>query len=195
MEFPAHDASGDGDKTSARRTTGARDLRADALSGFLVFLIAKTWKVGREQLFYFVLTAIGCLAVDLLVGVALGILAKLVVELALGARLRSLLRPHIRESRDAGTVVLKVTSAATFTNYLSLKGRILAAAATGAVIVDISTSPFVDHTTMERLEDLVGELGHEGRSLEIRGSESLVKLSEHPRAARRSVAPPRMDAA
>lgn len=152
--------------------------------------LVKAWKIGREQLFYFVLTAFGCIAVDLLVGVAMGVLAKLVVELALGARPRHLLRPLLEEQREGDALVLRLRSAATFTNYLTLKARILALAAAGPVVVDVSSAPLVDHTTMERLHDLSGELAHEGRSLVVRGTEALAKLGEHPRAMRRSIAPP-----
>lgn len=152
--------------------------------------VVKTWKIGREQLFYFALTAVVCIGVDLLAGVAAGVLAKLLLELALGASPKTIFRPAILESKEGDTQVLTITSAATFTNYLSLKGRVLTAAAKGPVAVDIARSPFVDHTTMERLHDLEGELKHEGKKLEVRGADRLTKLSEHPAAARRSIAPP-----
>ena len=60
----------------------------------------------------------------------------------------------------------------------------------GRVVVDLATSPLVDHTTMERLHDLEGELAHEGKGLIVRGADQLTKLSEHPAATRRSVLPP-----
>jgi MFS superfamily sulfate permease-like transporter len=169
-----------------------------ALAAMLVFTgsrlaspheLIETYRIGREQLVVFVVTAIGCLAVDLLVGVAIGIAIKLAIELGMGMDLKHLLRVALdREERD-GTIRLTLRSAATFTNYLSLKAIILNVAQQGPVVLDVSKSPLIDHTTMERLSDLAGELKHEGKSFAIEGLEHLAKLGEHPLAARRSLVP------
>lgn len=170
-----------------------------ALAAMLVFTgyrlaspgeLVKTYKIGREQLVVFLVTMIGCVAVDLLVGVALGILTKLVIELALGAGFRHLLKVALDREEREGAIRLTLRSASTFTNYLSLKAAVLEASQKGPVVLDISQAPLVDHTTMERLGDLTGELAHEGRSFTVEGGERLAKLSEHPMAARRSIAPP-----
>ncbi len=150
----------------------------------------KTFQIGREQLAVFVVTMIGCIGVDLLVGVALGIVTKLTIQLVLGSRFATLAKAAIEETTDGAVTTLTVRSNATFTNYLSIKARIYAAAARGSVIVDLSGAAFVDHTTLERLHDLEGELSHEGKSLTVRGTEQLTPLSQHPMAARRSVMPP-----
>ena len=150
----------------------------------------RTWHVGREQLFIFCATAVGCVAVDLLVGVAIGILAKFVISLAIGAQPRSLFKVAVESSRQGEAALLTVVSSATFSNYLSLKARIYREIAAGPVWLDVSRAPLVDHTTMERLHDLAAELGHEGKELKIMGADELRKLSAHPMAARRSEFPP-----
>lgn len=153
--------------------------------------LIKTWKIGKEQLVVFLVTALGCVAVDLLVGVALGIVTKLIIELALGANVRHLFKIATTTALDEdGTQRITVTSSATFTNYLSLKALLLDASKKGPIVLDLSKSPLVDHTSYERLHDLSGELGHEGKSLVLAGEERLSKLSEHPMAVRRSLVPP-----
>lgn len=152
----------------------------------------KTWAIGREQLAVFLVTMVGCMAIDLLVGVALGIVTKVLIELALGARVRDLLSLRVETRRDGETVRLLLQSSATFTNYLGLESRIRAAAAGAtAVVVDLAAAPLVDHTTLERLHDLGAELREEGKSLQLVGLERLRTLSEHPMAVRRSIPAPR----
>lgn len=153
--------------------------------------LVKTWKIGKEQLVVFLVTAIGCIAVDLLIGVALGILTKLLIELALGAGVRNLIKVKTEITvEEGGAQRVTLRSSAMFTNYLSLKALLIDLSKKGPVILDLSHSAFVDHTTYERLHDLEGEFAHEGRSLKLAGEERLTKLSEHPMAARRSIAPP-----
>jgi MFS superfamily sulfate permease-like transporter len=153
--------------------------------------LVKTWKIGKEQLVVFLVTAIGCIAVDLLIGVALGILTKLLIELALGAGVRNLIKVKTEITvEEGGAQRVTLRSSAMFTNYLSLKALLIDLSKKGPVILDLSHSAFVDHTTYERLHDLEGEFAHEGRSLKLAGEERLEKLSEHPMAARRSIAPP-----
>jgi MFS superfamily sulfate permease-like transporter len=170
-----------------------------ALAAMLVFTgyrlaspgeLVKTYKIGREQLTVFLVTTVGCIAVDLLVGVALGIVTKLLIELALGAGVKHLLEVAVDREEAGGTTYLTLRSAGIFTNYLSLKAIILEAGKKGSVVLDISKSPLVDHTTMERLHDLVGEFQHEGKTFRIDEGQRLAKLSEHPMAVRRSVLPP-----
>jgi MFS superfamily sulfate permease-like transporter len=170
-----------------------------ALAAMLVFTgyrlaspgeLVKTYKIGREQLTVFLVTTVGCIAVDLLVGVALGIVTKLLIELALGAGVKHLLEVAVDREEAGGTTYLTLRSAGIFTNYLSLKAIIREAGKEGSVVLDISKSPLVDHTTMERLHDLVGEFQHDGKTFRIDGGERLAKLSQHPMAVRRSVLPP-----
>lgn len=153
--------------------------------------LVKTWKIGKEQLVVFLVTAIGCIAVDLLIGVALGILTKLLIELALGAGVRNLIKVKTEITVEEGGVQhVTLRSSAMFTNYLSLKALLIELSQKGPIVLDLSHSAFVDHTTYERLHDLEGEFKHEGKSLKLAGEERLTKLSEHPMAARRSIAPP-----
>lgn len=170
-----------------------------ALSAMLVYTgtrlaspheLVRAWKLGRDQTAVFVTTLVVTLATDLLIGVGVGVVLEIVLHLALGARLRTLFRPHVEALDAEGVHVLRVRSSATFASYLALKERIIAAARSHArVIVDLGEALLVDPTTQERLLDLVTELGDHGMHLEIRGLERHHALGELPHALRRLPAP------
>ncbi len=138
--------------------------------------------LGRGQLFVFVLTFGVTLGVDLLAGVAVGILSEIGLHLANGASFRGLLRLDIEEEIDDETLVLHARGPLVFTNFLRLKRRLDAAAANHqAVRLDLSVSPLVDHTVMGKLRYLIGE----GRRIELVGLEAMDALGADPSSPRR----------
>ena len=68
------------------------------------------YKIGREQLVIFVVTIIGVLATDLLIGIAIGIAVKFAIHLFNGVPLASFFKPFLDvETRDDNTVVISAT--------------------------------------------------------------------------------------
>ena len=141
------------------------------------------WRVGREQFIAFGATIIGVLLTDLLIGVAIGIAAKIVTHLAHGVSIPAMLRCPV-EIGDDGTA--RVRGAAVFTNWIPLRRRIAALSreADGSLVVDFSGASFVDHTTIEKLEAFAARREADGPSVRIEGWEALRPLAEHPLAAR-----------
>src|SRR5262249_17943595 len=90
------------------------------------------------------------------------------------------------------TTTFTVTDAVIFSNYLNLKGKVLATK-TSTVVLDLTATSFVDHTVMERLDDLTGELKANGRALVVTGLGSHVAVSGQrlpaPRASTPAPAP------
>lgn len=167
-----------------------------ALAAMLVFTglrlaspaeFKKTLQIGNEQLLIFTTTLVVTLATDLLLGVFAGILLKWAIHLKNGASLRSLFRPSVTLAVDGTSAHIQVDDAAVFSNYLGLRGKVNDAVTAGAtqIEVDLSRATLVDHTVMERLEDLTHELAHEGRALRVRGLDHHVAFSAHPLAGRR----------
>lgn len=148
-----------------------------------------TWVIGREQVAIFLSTLVVTLATDLLVGVAAGIGVKLLLHLYHGAPLRSLLRAPVQVEEQSDEVVVQIRDAAVFSNYLSigpaLRRAVLAGAST--VVVDLEAVNLVDHTVMEKLEELKLEVAGAGRQVRLQGLDRLSPLSGHPLAARRRV--------
>ncbi|WNG34982.1 SulP family inorganic anion transporter [Archangium violaceum] len=165
-----------------------------ALAAMLIFTgvrlaspseFVKTFRIGAEQLLIFTFTLGVTLATDLLVGVAAGIVLKVVVHLINRAPLAGLFRLDFEEHEADDRVVLRVRNAAIFTNYLKLKKQLARHSEAQHVEVDLTHARLVDHTVMERLHELEGEFSREGRRLHIRGLEQHRSLSPHPLSARK----------
>ncbi|WPB75841.1 SulP family inorganic anion transporter [Archangium violaceum] len=167
-----------------------------ALAAMLIFTgvrlaspseFVKTFRIGAEQLTIFSFTLVVTLATDLLVGVAAGIVLKLVVHVLNGAPIGGLFRPAIEEQQHGDKVVLRVRHAAVFSNYLKLKKQISKHAQAKHVELDLEDARLVDHTVMERLHELEDEFARSGRHLHIRGLDQHRGLSTHPLAARKKL--------
>ncbi len=167
-----------------------------ALAAMLIFTgvrlaspseFVRTFRIGAEQLTIFTFTLVVTLATDLLVGVAAGIVLKMVVHVINGASPVSLFRPVIEEHPQGEGVVLRVRHAAVFSNFLKLKKRLARHAGTRHVEVDFAHARLVDHTVMERLHELEDEFAREGRHLRISGLDQHRGLSSHPLAARKKL--------
>ncbi|QJW94855.1 SulP family inorganic anion transporter [Frigoriglobus tundricola] len=168
-----------------------------ALGAMLVFVgfrlaspreFVHTYKIGAEQFLVFVTTIVVTLSTDLLIGVCSGIALKVVVHLINGAPLRSLWRPDVEVAHSEGdtVAVLKVRSAAIFANWLGLKGAITKhMSGRDGVVLDLSATRLVDHSTMEKLHQLELELAETGKKLTVTGLDRHTPMSAHPLAARR----------
>jgi MFS superfamily sulfate permease-like transporter len=143
-------------------------------------------RVGGEQSIIFVITMVAVLATDLLVGIAVGVAAKLLIHAFNGAPLAALVHPRIVVEYPAQSVArVSVSQAAVFTGWPAVKREILRLDGAAEVEVDLSGTRLVDHTVMENLKGLAGELEATGRRLLVRGLEAHQPLSSHPLAARK----------
>lgn len=141
------------------------------------------YKVGREQLIVFVATILGVLATDLLVGIGIGILVKAIIHVINGTPIGSLFKPNIDvDSGDGDTAKITVRKSAVFSTWIALK-RAIGRQEAKKVVVDISDTKFVDHTTLANLDLLQKEFAEEGRELDVVGAEGHRRLSSHPLAA------------
>ena len=170
-----------------------------ALAAMLIFTgvrlaspseFVKTFRIGAEQLAIFTFTLGVTLATDLLVGVAAGILLKMVVHLTNGATLGGLFRPVIEEQPHGEGVVLRVRHAAVFSNYLKIKKHLSKHAEAKHIELDFQHARLVDHTVMERLHELEDEYARAGRHLRIRGTRAAPEPVRAP--ARRAQEAPRI---
>jgi MFS superfamily sulfate permease-like transporter len=168
-----------------------------ALGAMLVFVgfrlaspkeFIHAYKVGVEQLVVFVTTIVVTLSTDLLIGVCSGIALKVLIHLVNGAPVRSLWRPDIEVAHSEGDkiAVLKVRSAAIFANWLGVKKAITKSMeGRDEVVLDLSATKLVDHSTMEKLHQLERELAESGKRLTIVGLDNHTPMSPHPLAARK----------
>src|SRR5690606_7388973 len=73
------------------------------------------YRIGKEQLVIFVSTLLAVLATDLLIGIAIGILVKMVIHVANGVPLKSLFKPYIEvQEIDEKTSLILARESAVF---------------------------------------------------------------------------------
>lgn len=146
----------------------------------------RMYEIGWAQLFIFLITVIGVLVIDLLAGIGLGILAKVIVSMVYGARPSSIFSSGIAVSAlSQHDYVVKIDRAAMFTNYLGIKSALEKLPEGCHVIVDFSDTQYVDHTAIEHLMHFKSEYNHKGGHLHFKGLEGLRPLSHHHLSARR----------
>lgn len=146
------------------------------------------YHIGREQFALFATTLVVTLATDLLVGVATGVVLKILMHLKNGAKLRSLFQAIVKEERKGDTTTLTVHDAAIFSNYPGLKKYLMTLdPSVRRVVVDFENCWVVDHTVLAKLRTL--ERTWQNRVLVLTGLNEHIRLSQHEHAARRK---PRM---
>ena len=142
------------------------------------------YHVGREQLVIFVATIVGVLATDLLVGIGIGIVVKVLIHLVRGVPIASLFRLRVDIDRSSDGANVAVKDSAVFSTWIGLKKRLEALKGEAPVTLDLSGTTLVDHTVMERLREMKKEFEEGGARLEIQGLGGHRPVSEDPTAAR-----------
>jgi len=165
-----------------------------ALAAMLVFTgyrlasprtFSETYKIGLEQLAIFLVTIVVTLATDLLLGIAAGIVTKVVIELFYGAPLKNLFKAKVKVLEKGDTIYVIIYQAAVFTNYLGIKKYLSRLPERKRVVIDLSKSKIVDHTVMEHLHHFERDYHLTGGELELKGLDKHVPTSSHPMACRK----------
>lgn len=151
----------------------------------------RTYKIGVEQFIVFVGTIVATLATDLLIGILVGVAMEVAFHLWHGVPARRLFSSDI-EVIPSGerTVILMVKNAAVFSNWLSVRTKIVSEAeGADEVIVDLADSCLIDHSVMEKLHELERSFKDQGKILTVRGLDDHEPFSSHPLAARKRRTP------
>lgn len=144
-----------------------------------------TYKIGSEQLAIFVTTIFFTLFEDLLVGIATGMLLKLVIHIFRGVPIRSLFWAYATQSQGGEDIRFHLGPAAVFTNYLAIKKQLQAIPPGKNVTIEAGATLLVDHSAMESLHLFEIEYRAKGGQVKLSNFDSLEALSTHPLAARR----------
>jgi MFS superfamily sulfate permease-like transporter len=146
---------------------------------------AKTMAVGLDNFILFVVTIIGILATDLLVGVLIGIAVKLLMHLARGVKFSNLfsMAYHVNQTDD-DTYHIAISGAAVFSNFITLKSMLAELPQRKTIFFDLSEANLIDHTVMEFIHDFENEYTHNGGNCQIAGLDQLESHSDHPLATR-----------
>lgn len=146
------------------------------------------YRIGKEQLAIFVTTLVVVLVEDLLIGVAAGIVLKMIIHTVNGVPLRSLFKPFLEiQEVDATTSMIIAKESAVFSNWIPFKRQIedIGLVQKRNLIVDVSDAKLVDHSVMEKLEEMERDFETEGLTFKVQGLDSLQPLSSDAHSARK----------
>ncbi|MGH8547291.1 MAG: SulP family inorganic anion transporter [Methylococcales bacterium] len=147
---------------------------------------AKTLNIGVEQLALFMLTIIAVLATDLLIGVAIGIVAKITIHLIRGVSLKTLFRTFYEIERvEPDSYHVKVKGSVIFSNFIALNSALSELEPRKKLRFDLADADFIDHTVMEFIHDFCKDYNRRGGVCEISGLDQHKAFSDHPLAARK----------
>lgn len=146
------------------------------------------FKIGKEQLAIFLTTIFFTLFEDLLVGIAAGIILKLIIHLFNGAKFKSLFKATIRVVDEEFGPKLIIEQCAVFSNWLGLKKILDELPQKELVSIDFSELKLVDHSVIENLHHFKDEYENGGGKVQFQGLEQLHQLSNHHLAARKQKA-------
>ena len=146
-----------------------------------------TFHIGLDQLAVFCLTIIVTLAEDLLLGIFAGIALELALHLVNGTPFRRVFSADtLTMAENDATVTVAVRGAAVFSNWLSLKPKLLKAAEGKDLVIDFRDARMVDHTVMEKVHELGEDFRLHRHAVTVVGLEGHTSFSAHPYAARRA---------
>jgi MFS superfamily sulfate permease-like transporter len=144
----------------------------------------KVMDIGAEQFCVFVITILGVLATDLLIGVAIGIVTKLGIHIARGVWLENLFKIHFSiERSEPDTIFVKLIGSALFSNFLPLKNAVEQLENGKTIIFDFTNGYLIDHTVMEFIQDFSNNYKLQGGTCHQIGH-ALEKFSDHVLSAR-----------
>lgn len=146
----------------------------------------KTYQIGKEQLAIFLITILVTLGTDLLLGIAAGIIAKILMHLKNGLPLKNIFKPLFTVTREGEVYVVDVFHSAVFSNYIMLKKSLDALPKGKHLTLDFTNANLVDHTVMENLYHYQHDYEHEGGVFDMRGMDHLEKRSNHALSARKA---------
>lgn len=131
-------------------------------------------KIGPEQLIVFCVTIVVTLMTDLLVGIGVGILVKLVTQHLLGVPLKATFQAFVKKDEQS----LIVTGAAVFSNWLGIKKHIDSVSTSSEYTMDLSQCNVVDHTVMDNIIHLQNDFENAGGKLQVVGLDTLTPTSK-----------------
>ena len=139
--------------------------------------------IGIDQLVLFVITIIGVLATDILIGIILGVIAKLVIELIRGVWPENIFKIHFEVQRpDDKKIRIVLSGSALFSNFLPLKNTLSELEAGKSIIFDFSDGYLIDHSVMKFIDDFNQDYIAHGGQCKIIG-QVVKKFSDHELAA------------
>jgi MFS superfamily sulfate permease-like transporter len=142
------------------------------------------FKVGKPHLAIFLTTIFFTLYEDLLVGIAAGMVLKIILHLVNGAPFSALFKAPTLVSFTDDEYLVEIDKAAIFTNFIGIKNKLEAIPPGFKVTIDLKQTKMVDHTVMESLEQFKTDYERTGGHVNIVGLDEHRPISDYKTAAR-----------
>ena len=146
------------------------------------------YHIGKEQFLIFVVTLVGVLATDLLWGVVIGIVCKMMIHVLNGVPLKSLFKPYLEVEPDGEShVTIRARESAVFSNWIPFRRQLvdIGLGQRQNISLDMTNTHLVDHSVMQKLEEMQQDFEQEGLKLEIIGLGDLAPIGKDKLAARK----------
>lgn len=143
-----------------------------------------TFQIGKEQLAIFLTTIFFTLFEDLLVGIAMGIVLKIVIHLFRGLPISAMFKAPTQVSFEGNEYLVEIDKAAVFSNFLGIKDKLAEIPGGFHVTIDLKNTRLVDHSVMENLHLFQHDYAATGGTVDIIGLDEHKPVSEHNLAAR-----------
>ena len=140
--------------------------------------------IGYDQLFIFLSTLIITLMTDLLVGVAAGILLKIILHLMRNTSFNELINLNMKTRQTADGIHVELFGVTCFLNYLKFKTFIDQQSRDSKITLDFSHVKLADHTFLGNIHQLQNEFIQKGGQLDKQGFEKHHFQSSHHLASR-----------
>ncbi len=139
--------------------------------------------VGIDQFILFLTTLLMIIFTDLLIGVACGLILKIILHMLRGASLKDLFAGKIDVVKKNHETRFVMHGAAAFPNLLHLKKKIDAISDdVKKVVIDVSEAKLVDHTFLSGVKNITAS--KHGIDFSVVGLEKFKTMSSHPEATR-----------
>ncbi len=139
-------------------------------------------QIGKDQMGIFIVTIIVTLSTDLLIGIAAGIILKMIMHISRGARIAQLFKSDMRIEGD----YIFLQGAVIFSNFGRVRKCISNFPAEEKLHIVLENCKLIDHSVIESLHLIKAERESMGGGMEIIGLDALrhVKNSSHHLATR-----------
>ena len=145
------------------------------------------YQIGKEQLAIFLVTILVTLSTDLLLGIAAGVLVKVVFHLFNGASVKSFFRPYYKLEKEGDKYKLIVHESALFSNIIGFK-KVLEEIPIGQQVqIDLRNTVLIDHSFMSFLHHFQNSYRFRGGDFRITGLQHHRSLSKDEMATKKLV--------
>jgi MFS superfamily sulfate permease-like transporter len=148
-------------------------------------LFSMTAKIGWDQLLVFLTTIVLTLVEDLLVGIFVGTLLELLLQMANGVRWNELFSLQVEKDFFGDEVHVHVIGNLGFGNLVKLNRLVHDLPVDKPVLVHVKRSIYIDHSAMEYLHHLQHSFERLGGELKFEGLDQFKSLSKHNLATRK----------